>query len=317
MKYILRRLAVSIPVIFGVTVIAYFAMTLAPGNAVDMLIDPGMTKADIELTKERLGLDQPVTVQYVRWLGELLQGNLGYSFRSRRPVAQLIGERMGATLLLTATALLLAYLVAIPIGVLSAIRQNSILDYAGTAFATIGISVPSFMLGLLLIYSFSLKLGWFPTGGMQTLGSDFGYLDRLSHLVQPAIVLSMYTMGMVMRYVRSSMLEVLHHDYMRTARAKGLSEITVLVRHGLRNAILPVITLLGLQLPMLFAGAIITEQIFGWPGMGRLVVQAITGRDYPVIMGLNLLAAVMVIAGNLFADIMYGVVDPRIRRQDS
>jgi peptide/nickel transport system permease protein len=316
MKYILRRLIISIPVIFGVSVIAYFVMTLAPGNAVDMLLDPGMTKADIELKKIRLGIDEPVIVQYQRWLGELLKGNMGYSFRSGRPVAQLIGERIGPTLLLAASALFLAYLVAIPIGVLSAIRQYSILDYTGTGFAILGVSVPSFMFGLLMIYFFSLKLDLFPSGGMQTVGSDFSLADRLSHLVLPAIVLSLYTMGMVMRYVRSGMLEVIHHDYMRTARSKGLPEKLVLVRHALRNAILPVITLFGLQLPMLFAGAIIIEQIFGWPGMGRLVVESISQRDYPVIMGLTLLTAIIVIIGNLFADVMYGVADPRIRLQE-
>jgi peptide/nickel transport system permease protein len=312
-KYILRRLLVSIPVIFGVTLIAYFIMTLAPGDAVDMLISPGLSPQDIALKREALGLDEPVLVQYTKWLNELLHGNLGYSFTNRRPVTERIGERLGPTLTLTLGALLLSYVIAIPIGVLSAVRQYSSLDYASTVFSFLGISVPSFFFGLLMIYLFALKLDLFPTGGMHTIGAEFSIRDRLSHLVLPVIVLSLQNTGVVMRYTRSGMLEVIHQDYIRTGRAKGLAERIVIYRHALRNALIPVITLAGVQFPFLLAGAIITEQIFNWPGMGRLAVEAINQRDYPTIMGINLLAAVMVIIGNLFADVMYGVVDPRIR----
>jgi len=311
--FILRRLLVSIPVLLGVTLIAYFIMTLAPGDAVDMLISPGLSPEDIALKRQSLGLDEPVLTRYGKWLFELAHGNLGYSFTNRRPVTERIGERIGATLTLTMSALLLSYLIAIPIGVLSAVRQYSILDYTSTVFSFLGISMPSFFFGLLMIYFFSLKLDWFPTGGLYTVGSDPTLTDRLTHLFLPMIVLSLQNTGVVMRYTRSGMLDVIHQDYVRTARAKGLRERVVIYGHALRNALIPVITLAGVQLPFLLGGAIITEQIFNWPGMGRLVVEAINQRDYPTIMGLNLMAAVMVIGGNLFADIMYGIVDPRIR----
>lgn len=312
-KYILRRLLISIPVLLGVTLVAYFIMTLAPGDAVDMLISPGLSEQDIALKRKALGLDEPVLVQYVKWLGELSHGNLGYSFTNRRPVTERIGERIGPTLSLTFASLFLSYLIAIPIGVLSAVRQYSALDYSATIFSFLGISVPPFFFGLLMIYFFALKLDLFPTGGTYTFGSEHSITDRLWHLVLPTIVLSLQNTGVVMRYTRSGMLEVIHQDYIRTARSKGLRERLIIFRHALRNALIPVITLAGVQFPFLLGGAIITEQIYNWPGMGRLVVEAINQRDYPTIMGLNLLAAVMVIFGNLFADVMYSVVDPRIR----
>jgi peptide/nickel transport system permease protein len=314
-KYILRRLLVSIPVLLGVTVIAFFIMTLAPGDAVDMLIDPGLSPQDVALKKQALGLDQPVIVQYAKWLGQLAQGNLGYSFSNRRPVTERIGERLGSTLILAFSALFFSYLIAIPIGVLAAVRQYSTWDYIATVFSFLGVSVPSFFFGLLMIFFFALKLDWFPTGGTHTIGTSFSLLDRLSHLALPMAVLSLQNTGVVMRYTRSSMLEVIHQDYIRAAKAKGLGERVVMFRHALRNALIPVITLAGLQFPFLLGGAIITEQIFNWPGMGRLAVEAITQRDYPTIMGINLLAAVMVTFGNLTADVLYGVVDPRIRFQ--
>jgi peptide/nickel transport system permease protein len=314
-KYILHRLLVAIPVIFGVTVVAFFIMTLAPGDAVDMLISPGLSPEDIALKRQTLGLDQPVFVQYGHWLQEMLHGNLGYSFTNRQPVTARIFDRFGPTFTLAMSAMLLSYIIGIPIGVLSAVRQYSVLDYTATIFSFLGVSVPSFFFGLLMIYFFSLKLDLFPTGGMQAVGQDFSLSDRLSHLILPMLVLSLQNTGIVMRYTRSSMLDVVRQDYVRTARGKGLQNQVVLVRHALRNALIPVITLVGLQLPILLSGAIITEQIFNWPGMGRLTVEAINQRDYPTIMGLNLMIALMVVAGNLLADVLYGVVDPRIRQQ--
>lgn len=314
-KYIVQRLLIAIPVLFGVTIVAFFIMTLAPGDAVDMLISPGLSAEDIALKKKSLGLDQPVIVQYVRWLQEMLRGNLGYSFTNRQPVTERIFDRFGATFTLAMTAMLISYIIAIPIGILSAVRQYSVLDYSATVFSFLGVSIPSFFFGLLMIYFFSLKLDLFPTGGMQSIGKEFSLADRISHLVLPTIVLSLQNTGVVMRYTRSSMLDVIRQDYVRTARGKGLQERLVLIRHALRNALIPVITLVGLQVPFLLSGAIITEQIFNWPGMGRLTVEAINQRDYPTIMGLNLLIAVMVVIGNLLADIFYGVADPRIRQQ--
>ncbi|MCX7669726.1 MAG: ABC transporter permease, partial [Anaerolineae bacterium] len=199
-KYILRRLLIAIPVLFGVTVIAYFIMTLAPGDAVDMLVDPGLSPEDIALKKQALGLDQPVFVQYAKWLGQLAQGNLGYSFNNRRPVTERIGERLGSTLTLAFSALFFSYLIAIPIGVLAAVRQYSIWDYIATVFSFLGVSVPSFFFGLLLIYFFALKLDWFPTGGTHTIGAPFSLADRIAHLILPMTVLSLQNMGAVMRY---------------------------------------------------------------------------------------------------------------------
>lgn len=312
-KYVLRRLLISIPVLLGVTCVAYFIMTLAPGDAVDMLISPGLSAQDFALQRQALGLDEPVPVRYVKWLTQLAQGNLGFSFNNRQPVTTRIAERLGPTLALAFFALLWAYILGIPIGVLAAVRQYSIFDYTATIISYLGVSLPSFFFGLLLIFVFSLKLNLLPTGGMQTIGAPETLLDQLAHVILPSLVLGLYNAAVVMRYTRSSMLEAIHQDYVRTARGKGLREQTVIFGHALRNALMPVITLAGLQFPFLLGGAIITEQVFNWPGMGRLAVEAIFQRDYPVIMGLNLLTAVMVMLGNLVADVSYGLVDPRIR----
>ena len=313
LRYIIRRIIIAIPVLLGVTIVAFGIMHLAPGNAVDMLVDPGSTPESIALQKKAFGLDQPVPVQYVKWLASALHGNLGYSFGDRRPVTVRISERVGATLTLALFALALAYVVGIPAGVIAAVRQYSVFDYGSTLFAYTGVSVPSFFLGLVLIYFFSLRLDIFPTGGMQTIGVPFSIRDRLMHIILPAVVLGMFQAANIMRYTRSSMLEAMHQDYVRTARGKGLKERSVIYGHALRNALTPVITLAGLQLPFLLGGAIITEQVFGWPGMGRLTVEAVFNRDYPVIMGITLITAVLVMAGNLMADVAYGIADPRIR----
>ncbi len=313
LRYVIRRLLIAVPVLLGVTIAAYFIMTLAPGDAIDMLVDPGLSPENVILQKKALGLDQPVPVQYAKWLNALLHGSLGYSFSDRRPVIDRIGERFVPTLSLALFALGMAYLIGIPIGVIAAVRQYSTFDYLTTFFSYLGVSLPSFFLGLLLIYFFSLKLDLFPTGGLQTIGGKNDVFDRLRHIVLPGTVLGMYNVAVVTRYTRSSMLEAIHQDYVRTARGKGLRERAVIFSHALRNALMPVITLVGLQFPFLLGGAIITEQIFAWPGMGKLAVEAIFNRDYPVIMGLNLMTAVMVTFGNLLADVGYALADPRIR----
>ncbi|MCL6552619.1 MAG: ABC transporter permease [Firmicutes bacterium] len=311
-RYLVRRALVTLPILLGITVLSYVIMSLTPGDPVTMLVNPSMSEADIEIKRRALGLDQPVYVRYVKWLGELLRGNLGYSFSSGAPVARRIGERLGPTLLLTGTALGLSYLIAVPTGVLVAVRRYTWIDYLATFLAFLGISLPTFFLGLAGIYVFALRLRWLPTGGTMTLGGDGGILDLLWHLVLPASVLAVAGAGALMRYVRSSMLDVLGQDYVRTARAKGLAEVLVLRRHALRNALIPVVTLAGLQLPALLAGAVITEQIFEWPGMGRLTIEAINQRDYPVLMGITLITALLVAAGNLLADLTYAWIDPRI-----
>lgn len=312
-QYLIKRLLISLPVILGVTVISYFIISMAPGDAVSLMVDPNLSKADIEQARRDLGLNDPIPVRYGKWLGELMKGNLGYSYLNRQPVSKRIGERVIPTLSLSLLALFVAYLIAIPIGVLSATKQYSWVDYGSSVFALVGVSIPNFFLGIGLIYVFSLKLDLLPVSGMRTLGVQASFIDLFKHLILPTIVLSSATMGSVTRYTRSSMLDVVRQDFIRTARAKGLGEQLVIYKHGLRNALLPVITLLGLQVPGLLGGAIITEQIFGWPGMGRLAIEAITQRDYPVLMGLNLLTAVLVVAGGLISDALYSIADPRIR----
>mgnify|MGYP005818570275 CR=1 FL=1 len=312
-RYLIRRLLLLLPVLLGVTVMSYFIITLAPGDPVDLLIDPNMTAADKEIKRHALGLDQPVIVQYGQWLWQLLHGNLGYSFATYQSVGLRIAERIGPTLLLSGTALLIAYLLAIPLGIVSARRQYSWVDYGATVFALLGVSLPSFFVGLLGIWLFSLRLNWLPTGNMITVPGGGGVVDVVTHLVMPAAVLSLATLGSEIRYVRSSMLDVIQQDYIRTARAKGLAEQTITYRHALRNALIPVITLAGLQLPFLLGGAVVTEQVFRWPGMGLLTIEAINSRDYPTLMGINLIAAIMVMLGNLLADIAYSLADPRIR----
>jgi peptide/nickel transport system permease protein len=311
-QYLMRRILIAIPILLGVTIINFYIVNLAPGDAVDLMVNPGMSQADIVHQRETMGLNDPIYVRYVKWLKGAVQGNLGTSFNTQTPVVQRIGERVGPTLLLAVLALVIAYAIAIPIGVLSATRQYSWIDYLSTIFGLVGISVPSFFLGLGGIYIFSLKMNLLPTGGMITIGGPGGLGDRAIHMIMPAMVLGLSSVGAVMRYTRSSMLEVLRQDYMRTARAKGIAERKVIYKHGLRNAALPVITILSFQMTGLLGGAIITEQIFQWPGMGRLVLESISQRDYPVIMGINLLTAVLVVAFNLLSDVVYSAVDPRI-----
>jgi peptide/nickel transport system permease protein len=301
-----------VPILLGITVLSYLILALTPGDPVEMLISPGQSAEDVAIKRKAFGLDQPVYVRYVKWLGELIRGNLGYSFSTGAPVTKRVGERIVPTLKLTGAALLMSYVIGIPVGVLAAAKRYSAVDYLATVLTFLGISLPTFFLGLAGIYVFALRLRWLPVGGTMTLGGEGGFLDGLLHLALPATVLAVAAAGLVTRYVRSSMLEVMGQDYVRTARAKGVAEALVMRRHALRNALIPVITLAGLQIPALLAGAVITEQVFEWPGMGRLTIEAINQRDYPVLMGITLIAAVLVAIGNLLADIAYAVVDPRI-----
>jgi len=315
--YVIRRIIQSIPLIVGITIISFFIAQLAPGNPLRLMINPSSTPQEIAEAEARLGLDKPIIVQYFNWLKNVASGNLGYSIKNGRAVLGVILERLPATLLLTITSWILGFAVAIPLGVYSAVRKYSIADYALTVFTFFGISVPSFFFGLGLIYIFTVKLHWLPSHGLETVGRSITglqyYVDRVEHLIMPAVVLSLANVARVMRYTRSSMLDVVQADYIRTARAKGLSERMVLYKHALKNALIPVVTLMGLTIPLLFGGAFITETVFSWPGMGKLGVDAIFARDYPVIMGINVFTAVLVLAGNLVADILYAVVNPEIR----
>lgn len=312
-QYILRRILIAIPVLLGVTILNFGIINLAPGNPAEMFISPSISEADVELKKEQLGLNDPLYTQYFRWLGNVFQGDFGYSFANYEPVTDMVIDRIAPTLLLMGSALIIAYLIAIPIGIISAVKQYSWIDYATTGSSFLGISVPNFFLGLGLIYIFSVQLGMFPTGGMNTLGAEGSFLDTLKHLVLPSIVLATAIAGNMVRYVRSSILEVLGEDYLRTARSKGLHEFVVVNKHALRNALIPIITVVGLDIPLLVSGAVITEQVFQWPGIGQLMIQSIMSRDYPTLMALTFIAAIVVLVTNLVVDILYSVVNPRIK----
>jgi peptide/nickel transport system permease protein len=311
--YIIRRILIGIPVLFGVTLINFFIINLAPGSPADLYLTPTSTPADVARMERELGLDQPIIVRYVKWLGQLLQGDLGVSLQSRMPVTELLAERIGPTLTLMGAALITAYLFAIPIGIIVARRKNTWVDYSVVGLSFLGISVPHFFLGLVMIYVFAVETGWFPSGNIMTLGGDGSFVDRFQHLVLPTIVLGSGIAANMIRYVRSSMIDVFDADYIRTARAKGLSDRMVTNKHALRNALTPIVTVVGLDLAVLIGGAIVTEQIFQWQGIGLLTIQAIQGRDYSVLMAINLLAALGVFTANLLTDIAYGIVDPRVQ----
>ncbi len=307
-KYILKRILIAIPVLIGITVIDYTIMCLA-GSPLEMLQGPRVSEAAVEAKRIALGLDQPVLVQYFVWLGELLQGNMGYSMKSFQPVSAMIGP----TLLLMGVSLLVSLLLAVPAGIYSAIRQYSKGDYAVVTVSFLGSSVPGFFLSLLLIYLFTVKLGWLPSSGMTTLGTQGGAADVAKHMVMPVTVLAFSMAGSNIRYIRSAMLEILQQDYLRTARAKGIGRFLVINKHALRNALVPIITVIGMEIPMLFGGAVIIEQVFSWPGLGLMTMSAISNRDFPVIMGVCLLSAIVVLMANLVTDILYALVDPTIQ----
>ncbi len=312
-QYIVRRILIAIPVLFGVTIFNFLIVNLAPGDPVEMYINPDATERDIAIKKEALGLNDPIYVQYWHWLVNVLKGDFGNSFTTYEPVLNMISERVFPTLLLMGFSLAIAYLIAIPIGIISSTKQYSWTDYLTTTFSFLGVSIPNFFLGLGVIYIFALMFQVLPTGGMNTLGGSGGFFDTFLHMILPALVLGTGIAGSVVRYVRSSMLEVLGQDYLRTARAKGLKEFVVTNKHALRNALIPIITIVGMDIPLLIGGAVVTEQIFQWPGLGQLTIQSIGSRDYPTLMAINLLAAFTVLLSNLLADVLYSVADPRIK----
>ncbi len=301
--YIRRRLLQSIFVVWGVSVLVFFLLRLAPGDPVVMLLAESASPEQIAAARAKWGLDQPIPVQYVVFLGRALRGDLGDSLFFQQPAIEVLFERMPATLQLSGVALLFSLAVAIPMGILSALKRDSIWDYLGTGLAMLGQAIPPYWLGIMLILLFSVSLRWFPTSGRGTL----------SHLVLPAITLGSVLMALVTRLVRSGMLDVLSEDYVRTARAKGLVERTVIVRHALRNILIPLVTVIGLQLGALFGGAVIVESIFAWPGVGRLALQAISARDYPLVQAAVLIISIVYVFLNLAVDILYVYLDPRIR----
>lgn len=317
-NYIIRRIIQMIPVFLGILFILFFILEQAPGTPVSNMMLPKMTPAQKAELAAKLGLDIPWYQRFVNWIGEALHGNLGYSINHKKPVTEVIGNYVGATLLLSFVSLIISVLIGIPAGVVSATRQYSTTDNVLTVISFIGISIPSFFFGLLLLKFFAVDIQLFPLFGLKdpllmTTSPVKKALDVAWHLFLPSIVLGLGSTATFMRYTRSSMLEVIRQDYIRTARAKGLKEKTVIYRHAFRNAIIPIITLLGFWIPSLLSGAVITETIFALPGLGKISVEASMTRNYPLILGVNAMLSILTLIGALVADILYAVADPRIR----
>ena len=314
-SYVARRVLIAIPVLLGISALVFLFVALAPGDAVSAYIPPrtpGVEQLREVLTRQ-LGLDQPLPVRYVRWLSLAVQGNLGYSVVTGLPVSQLLRDGLLASGALVGSALMIGIGAGIPLGVFSALRQYTVLDFALTGLAFLGISTPSFLLGLGALYIFGVQLRLVPIGGIGTAAQSFAPGDFLLHLILPAVVLGVSYVAYFMRYTRAAMLEALASPYITTAESKGLAARIVVGRHALRNALIPVVTVIGLSLPTIAGGAIILESVFAWPGMGSLLIRAVTGRDFPVIMGISLAVAVVVVIANLLTDVAYALIDPRIR----
>jgi peptide/nickel transport system permease protein len=316
--YILRRILIAFPVLLGITIVSFVALSLAPGDPLTARMDPtvlAQLQRNPQLMEERrheLGLDQPVPVRYAIWLASAVQGDLGYSIQSHRPISEEIAKRIPPTLALMIVAILIAIFVGIPLGILSALRPYSKADY-GMTTVTLGLSsVPTFVLGLGAIYIFAVWLDLLPSGGMQTLGKPSSIFDFGTHLMLPALVLGLASAAPLLRYTRASMLEALNGEYVVSAKAKGLAPNTVVIRHAFRNSLIPIITVIGLLLPELVAGAVITEQIFAWPGMGQLAVRAASDRDPALMMGVVLIIGTAVLVTNILVDVTYARADPRV-----
>ena len=313
LSYIIRRSLVLIPTLFVITIIVFTLIHAAPGDPLDIYLDPTLDPRDYAEVRERMGLNKPIHIQYAYWVSHFFTGDMGISFNYGRPVWELLKVRIAPTVLLMSLALLSAYLIAIPIGTLSAIKQYSPLDHTVTALAFVGISMPNFWLGLLLLSLFAVTLGWLPSFGMKELIGGGDLIDRIRHLIMPVIVLGTAYMAGITRYMRAQVLEVKNEEYIKTARSKGLREWWVISKHMMKNSLIPIVTIFGLQLPVLLGGALITEQIFSWPGMGYFFWRGVTARDYPVVMAILTLSAILTLLGNFAADLAYGFLDPRIR----
>lgn len=310
-RFLARRLLQIIPVLFFVSVIIFALINLVPGDAARLFLGEQAPPDALRALRHQLGLDQPLYVQYLRWVGGMLTGDFGHSFRDNRPVLTTLLQKLPVTGELTALSLLIAWAIAIPAGVLAAWRQGTATDYGASTAALLGLSIPNFWLGIMLIYLFAVNLRWLPASGFAPLTEDLG--QNIRTLVMPAFVLGVALAAFVMRQLRSSMVEALHTDFVRTAQAKGLGQRVVLVRHALRNAVIPVITVMGIQLGTLLGGAVITETIFAVPGLGRLAVDSIYTRDYPMLEGVVVMSALAILLVNLVVDVLYSIVDPRIK----
>jgi peptide/nickel transport system permease protein len=315
--YFLRRVLIAIPVLIGITIAAFFVLAAAPGDPILARMDPEilsrMTDAQLADIRHNLGLDQPIPIRYLVWIGGVIHGDFGYSIVSGRPIIDEVVPRLGPSLMLTVSAALLAVVVGVPAGVISAVNQYGKLDYLMSALTIGVISTPSFVLGLVFLFTFGVSLHWLPVGELFTFGKENDILDRIAHLVMPATILGLVNAAPLVRYTRSSMIEVMGSDYITTARAKGVAGRIVLVRHGLRNALIPIITLIAILLPQLVAQAVVTESVFNWPGLGNLSVKAASDRDPALMMGVVLLIGVAVLISSILADLAYSIADPRIR----
>lgn len=311
LKYILGRLASLLPILFGVSLFAFLLVHLVPGDPVEAMVGLEASQESIDALRSTYGLDRPLHEQYVLWIGNVVQGDFGRSVQSRRPVSGLILQALGPTAQLAICALILSLIISIPAGIASATRKNTLADYVATFSALGGLSLPSFWIGILLILGFSVNLAWFPSSGNASLFQE--PLRALHHLVLPTVTLGTALAAATMRMTRATMLETLSQDYVRTARAKGLPRRLVVYKHALRNAIMPVITLLGIQMGQLLGGVVVTETVFAWPGLGKLTVDAIFARDYPIVQGAVLTTALLFVVINLLTDIAYTFLDPRVR----
>jgi peptide/nickel transport system permease protein len=320
-RYLVRRLIQMVPLLIGISMLTFLMLQMTPGGPLAATESPGasgrITAEDLERMRNRYGLNDPIYIQYLNWAKDLFRGDWGVSFNTGRPVFDMIMERVPTTLLLTGIAFIVTVIVAIPVGLVAAVKQYTRLDFISTGIAFIGISVPSFWLSLMLLYVFSFKLGWLPSVGLEDLRSDHqgfrAFVDRVQHLLMPVAVLAMASAASLTRYLRASMLDVLSEDYIRTARAKGLSERVTVGVHAFKNGAITIVTVLALEIPDLFIGAVIVESIFAISGMGRLFVDSANLRDYPVLMGILMMASALVITCNLIADLVYRWLDPRIR----
>ncbi len=311
--YLLRRVLGAVPLLLAISLLLFSIVHLAPGGPLDVYADnPSVTPQALAQIKVAYGLDKPVPVQYLLWVKSMAQGMWGYSIRTGRPVTMEIAERLPATLLLGGTALALSLVLALPIGILTAALRRTAVDHVLTFLSFAGISIPVFWLALMMQLLFGITLGVLPAAGYETIGAG-GVADRLAHLVMPAVVLALATIASWSRFLRASMVDAMKQDYIRTAFAKGHGMAGVLIKHALRNALIPVVTIISMDLASVISGAVITETVFAWPGIGRLFVESMDGRDYPVLMGLMMLGSLALVLANLTADIVYAVIDPRIR----
>ncbi len=305
-KYLIKRILIAVPVLWGVTVVVFILMHLAPGDPIMAMMTSDFDKGTYELLRHQFGLDQPLPVQYLLWLSHILQGDLGRDMMARRPVLEWIADTIPTTLTLAVGSIIIAVVVGIPLGIVAAVRREGIFDGISRVAAVIGVSMPVFWLGMLMIILFAVQFRWFPAGGSM---SEFG----LKAMILPSLALGLSMAALIMRMTRSSMLDVLGEDYVRTARAKGLKEALVLQRHALGNALIPVVTVVGLQFGNVLGGAVLTEIVFSLPGLGRMMVEAIARRDYPLVEGTVLAVSVLFVFVNLMVDMLYGIIDPRIR----